>query len=185
MNKSGQMVSIDFLISIIAVTLAIGLLIQFTETKTYNEKEELEWLELKQVAETASELLVNNPNIVCELVDESGNHIQYLSNCIPKRNPNPDRITKEDMGIPAGYECWIDKDDLKLHTHNSQGCSRQPPGADIENVYSVTRKVIFYNKSNSQQVSKETLHICMGEITGDCAAEGLEEDEFTLKVWKA
>lgn len=91
--------SLDFLISVAAVVLAIGLIIQFAEIKTYNEKEEMQWLELKQVAETAADLLVSNPDTSCDVKD-----VAKIMNCIDSSKT----INANDLAIPSGYEFSIE-----------------------------------------------------------------------------
>jgi len=181
MNAKGQVMSLDFLISIIAITLAIGLLLQFAELKVYNEQEEMEWLQIKEIAETASGLLVNSPEVVCELVDTRGDSLGFLPNCIPKVNAAGYRITKQELAIPAGFECKIDKDDAKLHTDD---CIKTPLPADKKNIYAITRTVVFYDGTGApagrHKISKAKLEECMQGLSG-C---GLEKSDVTLWVWK-
>lgn len=199
-NEKGQIMTMDFLISVVAVTLAIGLLIQFAEIKTYNEKEEIAWLELKEIAETASDRLVSNPDIVCELVDtynESGAGSYYntmnnaniilighLDNCIPKINANNFRIEKSDLGIPAGYECEIDNEAITAGEILTDCTDNLPAGKDY---YSVTRKIVLFtgtgNNDAKKKIAKVDWETCMGNTAaGSCP---LNESDITIKVWKA
>ena len=69
MNKNGQIFSLDFIISVILAVLAIGLILNFSELTVQNMKENEIFEELQIVGETASDLLVSNPDIVCKLVE--------------------------------------------------------------------------------------------------------------------
>ncbi len=75
--QKGQIFSLDFLISLVAVTAAIGLMIQAIEVNTYYQKEETQHSELRAVAETAAGLIVAGNDTTC--VDATG---QHLINCV-------------------------------------------------------------------------------------------------------
>jgi len=111
--KKGQMFSLDFLISLIAITAAVGLLIQTVEINTYNLKEESQFNEIKAIAETAGNLLVSNPDVICMLVDDTetagGGNVDalgYIPNCLSKMNP------LQLGGIPRGQ--WDEANDRPL-----------------------------------------------------------------------
>ncbi|MDP6584326.1 MAG: hypothetical protein QF535_06695 [Anaerolineales bacterium] len=179
MNEKGQIMAMDFLISVIAVTLAVGLLIQFAEIKTYNENDDIAWLELKEIAESAADRLVGSPNIVCELIDAGGNPLYSLMNCLPRIN-SP-RMDKEDLGIPpTGFDCLLEETEIGTGVHpNSSNCEGDP--TDVENVYSISRKVVIFNQGNNYQISKSQLNEC---LTGNPSCK-LNEQTIRLKVWKA
>jgi len=178
LDKRGQIFSLDFLISLIALTLALGLLIQFAEIKTYNENEELQWLELKGVAETAADLLVSNPDIVCELKDEGGSPLHSLMNCLPHINSL--RISQQWMAISADYDCLIETPGAGQQLHpQSYDCKGDPTGS--ENVYSVDRKVVIFNGGNRYQISKGELEDCL-KSDPNCK---MYEQTVRLRVWKA
>jgi hypothetical protein len=75
--EKGQIFSLDFLISMAVVMVAIGLVIQAAETGAYNAKEARIQGELGSVAETAADLMVAGNETTC--VDARGEH---LMNCI-------------------------------------------------------------------------------------------------------
>lgn len=75
--KKGQIFSLDFLISLVAVTAAVGLLIQTTEVNVYYQKETMRSNGIKAAAETVADLIVGSNDITCE--DADGDH---LLNCI-------------------------------------------------------------------------------------------------------
>lgn len=184
--EKGQVFSLDFLVSLAAVTLAIGLLFQAVEVRAYSQKEGEMRAELEMVAETAADLLVSNPEIVCELVDYEGSHISYLENCIPKINTSGSRISNTKMGIPDGYGCKLANSERgTLQTEDCLGAG-QPLPDNVENIYSVKRNAALYNGTGSteqkKQIKKEELEVCMGNTAGTC---NLEQSEITLWVWRS
>ena len=169
MNKKGQIVSIDFLLSIILVVFAVGMIIQFTEQNSYIEKQELIFNDLKRVGDTAGTLIVSNPDIVCSLVDNfSGEVIDSLNNCIPA---NAD-INKEVLGIPAGYECNLTVQGITFPVNECD--SAVPTDKDI---YSVKREVVTY--TTIKDVPKSVIENC---AKGDSCA--FNQATIHLRVWK-
>ena len=136
MNQKGQIITLDFLISLIAITLAIGILLQFAEVKAYNEKEELQWVELTEIAETASNLLVSSPEISCE---EDG---IYLVNCIDTSNDFSLPETGEKLAIPSGYGFAIEGEGIGPSANI-------PDGVDF---YSVKR-LVSLNGGNAEEIT--------------------------------
>ncbi len=75
--KKGQIFSLDFLISMVVIMAAVGLLIQATEFNTYNMKEERMYNEMRNVAKIAANLIVSSNETTCS--DGLGGH---LMNCV-------------------------------------------------------------------------------------------------------
>jgi len=73
----GQIFSLDLLISLVAVTVAVGLILQTIEVNTYYQKADRPAKELKAVAETTASLLMASNETTC--LDSTGEHIM---NCI-------------------------------------------------------------------------------------------------------
>jgi len=82
--KKGQLISLDFLISIILVVLSIGLIMQLSEVENYNFKDKTLRDETYIRGKTAASLLVNSPETTCELVDirDKNKIISPISNCL-------------------------------------------------------------------------------------------------------
>ncbi len=198
MDKKGQIFSLDFLLSIILVVLALGLILNFMELHEYNMKEEELRIGLNAVGETAADLLVSGPDIVCELVDtyneSTGKYyninnpnvkrIGYLANCIPKINAVAFRITKEDLAIPGGYKCKIDNAAIRAgELQTGCGDALQP---DVDNIYSAKRIIVLYSGTGSpadkKKIAKKDLEECMK--SGEGAGCPLKQSEITLWVWK-
>lgn len=167
--QKGQLFSLDFLVSLIVVMLAIGLVFQFSELQTYDLKDKMLFDETKRVAETASNMLVGNPAILCKLVEEgTANQISYLSNCIDSSNPSA--LTKNNLGIPAAYNCNADGITIT-------DCSSIPTSA-AKNSYSVKRTILLH----SGNLSKKDYDNCINLPSGTCTA--FTEKEVTLTIWK-
>jgi len=203
--QRGQVFSLDFLISLIAVMAAIGLMIHAVELNTYALKEERQQAELKAVAETAGNMLVSNPAIVCYLVDGSGNVLGSLNNCLSMVDTStvpPARweaggpiekglwraragrvkiLTKEDLGIPNDYGCSISTTDGGLGGNRRLvvfNCEETAP-VDKKNIYSAKRAVVVYNQADDSTVTKSELEDCMAG--GAC---NLNSGTVTIEVWK-
>ena len=93
--KKGQIFSLDFLISLVALTAAVGLMIQAIEVETYYEKERTTYDEMKLVAGTAADLLVASNETTC--IDAAGNR---LMNCIDSTidSSDTDRLISNKYG---------------------------------------------------------------------------------------
>ena len=202
MNRKGQIFSLDLLMSLVVAVLALGLLVQAMEINAYETKEQSLNEELKIIGETAADLLVSNPNIVCALIDNVANEITLdsLPNCLvlcsppcPPADPQGEAIgfwknrkdktviMKEDLGIPTGYDCMIDIDYDGSERVASQ-CADEEPPSDIKNVYSAQRNVVVYTNSDNPLVPKTELYICIADPADpNCH---LVEGTVTLKVWK-
>ena len=80
----GQIFSLDFLISLVAITAAVGLMVQAIEVNTYYQKESRDFIEMKAVAETAADLLIASQATTCYDSDTD----QYMIQCV-RNDLNP------------------------------------------------------------------------------------------------
>jgi hypothetical protein len=64
--EKGQVFSLDFLISLVAVVAAVGLMLQAVEVNTYAQKEERMYNEMKMAAETAADLITLGNDTTCQ-----------------------------------------------------------------------------------------------------------------------
>lgn len=196
MNNKGQLFSLDLIIAIALVILAVGLLYRQAELFQYFSKDSDIQSELYRIGLNASNQLVSNPAIVCELVDAASppNVIGYLPNCLAPIINNGGNcpaglqelgITKSSLGIPEGYDCSID---FKFGKSNEQCliklCNANSSSAS-ENVFSIERKIVRKTASakdndwKDRTFSKADFDSC---VRGSCTA--LEESSFILQVWK-
>lgn len=176
--QKGQLFSLDFIISMVAVTAAIALLIHGIEVNAYSQKEQELHNELKQVAEAAADLLVSNPDIVCELVENAGGEISSLNNCLPLIDQL--RISKTNLGISGDFKCELTKvsggQDL-----DSDSFDCKDDASTAENVASIERQVVVFDGGGqSYKITKAELEACLNKQP---ACE-LSEAKIRLKVWK-
>lgn len=117
--ERGQIFSLDFLISMVLITAAIGLLIQATEFNTYSMKEERMYNEMRNVARIAANLIVSSNETTCE-----DGEVGHLMNCVDSVNGNFAPITSfltasgykydiDPLG-PAGESVWVDEDFVEV-----------------------------------------------------------------------
>ncbi len=183
MKQKGQIFSLDVLISIVLIIVALGVAMRFFELKEYETKELMEQLELERVGSAASELLVNNPNLVCELTAVlTGTKLNSLSNCLNKNQ----QILKADLGISENSVPAQNKFDCRIefaYDAASQlaigDCTSVVP-ATAKNVFAATRKIVV---TNSKQVPKNEFNNCTdSDPATNCVV--FTAGTATLKVWK-
>jgi len=83
--KKGQIISLDFIMSLVLLVLAVGLVLQLSEIENYNFKDKELKDDTQIMGKTAANNLVNSPKLVCELVDfrDQNTVLSYMSNCLP------------------------------------------------------------------------------------------------------
>ncbi|MBI4044876.1 MAG: hypothetical protein HY392_04155 [Candidatus Diapherotrites archaeon] len=170
MKTRGQIVSLDYVISLILIMLAIGLLLNFFELQAVNAKEAQLENELKSIAQGATRLALASPDIACILTNNADTKdIGVLPNCIPSE---PGRLTKEKLGIPAWFGCAI----MPAGIFTGTGCLDETPD-DVENYYSMTRKILV--KNGAPDVNKLALEKCVNSV--NCP---LADANLTIAVWR-
>ncbi|MCX6799069.1 MAG: hypothetical protein NTW59_03175 [Candidatus Diapherotrites archaeon] len=158
--RKGQVFTLDLLISLVAATLAIGLLFHTMETRIYNQKGAELSSDLKRVADNAGNMLAASNQIICELRDaDSTTHIDYLNNCIDTTKINSSNA-KSLMGIPDGYGA-------RVYFGGTEWGDDLPP-SDIDFIEE-TRTVILHD----------------GPVFKDAfEAHSFSTEDFTIRVWK-
>ncbi|MBN2067503.1 MAG: hypothetical protein JW744_03475 [Candidatus Diapherotrites archaeon] len=155
-GKKGQLFSLDFVLSMIAVTAAIGLLLHSIEVNAYNQKEGMLRDELKQVAETAADLIIAGNGTACAL----GSTGEHLVNCVQSNTAGP---TIRAL-FPAGYAYQVctspDVMDVGCGSHSEQ------------DFYEAKRIIVTHDRA----LGKDDFE------SGDFAAG---EVEISVRVWKA
>jgi hypothetical protein len=101
MQKKGQLFSLDFIISMVAVTAAIALLLHSIEVNAYSQKEQQLHDELRQVAETAADLLIASNDTSCQIkiTGMGAPDRPHLVNCV-NENANTNDLKAI---VPDGY----------------------------------------------------------------------------------
>ncbi len=210
--KKGQLISMDFLMSIVLVVLSIGLIMQLSEVENYNFKDKTLRDETHIRGKTASTLLVNSPETTCELVDirDENQIISPISNCLTefpgtticggteeaclgwdeygKDNRAFKPIRKKFLGLPDNYSCYIKvvggKANPDLNATLLTECESSPP-ALAKNVYAIKLDVMIHNERISG--SERTLTVDKNEFEHCISGEGLcsmYPATITFMVWK-
>ncbi|MFH1752131.1 MAG: hypothetical protein ABH821_04310 [archaeon] len=170
-THKGQIMSLDFVLSVVIIALVIGVIVQWQELNAYNLKDAEINNELKRIALNASELAVSSPAIVCEMQGAGGTSLRYLNNCIDLEKI--DLITKKDLGIPEDFECLI-----KTENGSETFTACDDTETKVENKFSFKREIV----SITGVLSKEEFENCADkEIITNC---NLVEDNLIIEVWK-
>ncbi|MFH1239986.1 MAG: hypothetical protein V1672_02110 [Candidatus Diapherotrites archaeon] len=178
MNSKAQIASLDFILSVVLVVVALGLTMQTIETNQYTMKEMEVHNELARIGETAADILVSHPDVTCDLLDNSSVKIGELQNCIVKSvfNGKTHSEIKILLGVPSDYDLRIDLDQGSNFQGNQVNVSNPS-----ESYYSADRLIVFWSPANQPGIKKQKLYLqCM---TGVGCGE-LQNRALTVKVWK-
>ncbi|MBI4053614.1 MAG: hypothetical protein HY394_06280 [Candidatus Diapherotrites archaeon] len=176
--QKGQIASLDFLIGLSLVILATGLMLRFMEFQGYDLKESVASAELRGVAETASDLLVSNPDWNCKITSAVGGAtLLSLSNCLTNQSKSTIN-DKTKLGISSGYGCSITDDAGNYFL--ASACKDAVP-SNAPDVASVDREINLVAINGTLNVPKAAIENCMsGADTATCAPKTLR-----VKVWRA
>jgi len=165
-RQKGQLFSLDFIISMVAVTAAIGLLIHGIEVNAYSQKEQQLYDELKQVAETAADLLVTSDGTTCEIQSLGGPAKVYLVNCLDEG-----KIGSLGDLFPNGY-CY------ESSSTNGSSSLEDNCGVahNVQDFYEAKREIVTLNLPLNKKDFEECLR--------GAATCKLDEDTITIKVWR-
>jgi len=193
--KKGQLVSLDFIMSLILVVLAIGLVMQISEIENYNFKDKELKDETQIIGKTAALNLINSSKTTCELVDvrDENKIISYMSNCLPEwampladcggtksackeldpygtNNRAFKPILKLFLGLPENYSCYIKVTGGKASGNAEllSDCEGSAP-ALAKNVYAIDLNVMIHNEVIA--ASGKTLTVGKAELE-DCIENG-------------
>jgi len=141
MKRKGQIMTVDFVFSLILLMLALGYTFRIAEANEYRLKEEQLFGDLQRVGSAASELMVASPAFACEITMGT---TQYFSHCVNRAKLLA--ATKDKLGIPSAvgrdyhFEILVDK------AHEAGDSAPDPSVAgdtDARFIYSEERKVIL------------------------------------------
>lgn len=111
-KQKGQIFSLDFLLAMGMVVLAIGLMLNFYELNANYAKEERVKSEITAIAINATEVLLSNEK--CDLQGGVGsnkfNNQGYEVFGCAKITKNAPPINKDEIMIPEGYSCRAEID---------------------------------------------------------------------------
>ena len=211
MKQKGQIFSLDLLISVVLVVIAISIAMQFLELKQLEAKESSEQAELERVGNTAAELLVNSPDIVCDIAERDQPNptvLSLLSNCITVADPNATPqgqyfpknwgkgwwdssgrnvrglkfSSKQALGIPDNYKCLILIRDAADPSLVYDFTTECTDDIPQEqNNYFSANRNIVFSKSTGGYLTKFGVSVCM---TGDPTNCPFVKAIADLKVWK-
>lgn len=136
MNARGQIFTLDALVSLILVMLALGLVFALFETRTYAQQEKLVWLELESAGSSAIDQLIMTPEFTCAL--NHPNALTYsLPNCvIPSTVENQFQAgtLSRALGLSNQYNIQI--------TGLTIAPLGNSPSSDVKFIYSESRRIV-------------------------------------------
>ena len=105
MMEKGQMFSLDLLLSLVLVFLAVGLLFRGMEFAAYSGADERGFADIKRVAETTGNMVVGFPGINCLLENTN----IRLVNCVDGVSLGTLTLAtaREELAIPDEYDFSI------------------------------------------------------------------------------
>jgi len=167
--EKGQIISLDFVFSLVLVVLALGLLVRVSEANNYRMKQEEIFGELQRVGRVASASLANSEEFTCQVNDIGGAPIYNPVNCIDKGELNGKLgpgLGKSDLRMSNEFEYKIA---IGAETWESAPLDED----NTPNYYSEKRKVIV----NNGAMTKAEMENCM--------ETGCAEETLTLWVWRS
>jgi len=172
MKRKGQIMTVDFVFSLILLMLALGYTFRIAEANEYRLKEEQMFNDLQRIGSAASELMVASPDFTCEAT--MGGSTQYFSHCVNRNKLS--NATEDELGIPAGsnYHFEILINDVHLTGDNAPDPSNAG-NTDARFIYSEERTAIL----NNGNPALATIEACFDG--GACA---LTTRDIMIKLWK-
>ncbi|MCD6247301.1 MAG: hypothetical protein J7J87_02605 [Candidatus Diapherotrites archaeon] len=161
MNKRGQLASLDAILSLVLLMLALGYAFRVAEANFYALKQDELIYETKAVGSAAAELLVTSEETTCEVTTDTGNNF-YITNCIDTSkltNLNQKLLLNNIFGVRVKWAGGSAGDSLP---------------SDDRTIYSEKRVVMLHGGS----ITKAELEQCF-KGTGGCS-----RDTITIYVWR-
>jgi hypothetical protein len=172
MKPNGQLLSLDFLLAIGLVILALGVSLKFSHQAVFEWQEQQERNELEKRGENAVLLLMSNPENTCEIKDTGGNGLgEHVNNCVNSATPSP--ITKETVGLPEEWDYSI----LNETTGGTWIAGNPSIPSGTPNVFSADVKAILSDSDG--MITKAGLYSCLKK--SGCT---LEEKTIRVMIWK-
>jgi len=193
MHEKGQVFTVDFIISISIVMLALGIGLQLNELNFYASNEDESYARLESIGRVASDLLVMHPKLNCPVVSiTDDSNIDHLPNtwCVTKvkaefqSDLTVEPITERDLGIPGKYRCRleIDPDTYTIETTLDLGtvdfCRDSLPLLEDTNYMFTSDRIILLANDNDVKES-EVWNCRIGG--GGCV---FSKAVLTLHVWR-
>lgn len=171
-NAKGQIYSLDFLIAAGLLVLAIGMLLNYYETSTYQAKEARTKNELNAIALTAGNIISAKANCA---ETAFGNQGYLVYGCI-----DPDdlsTLTKGQLLVPFEFKCQV-----MLNNSQKSGCSDILSATKNETDVAIVQKNILTITNPATTLSKESYDKC---ISNNGCSGVYSESILLVKVWRA
>lgn len=172
MNSKAQIASLDFILSVVLVVVALGLIMQTIEVNQYTMKEMEINNELERIGETAADILVSHPDVTCDVYNQGGTiKIAELQNCVMKKYVPS--LTKSLLGINNDYDCKIEG----ITINQGNPCANTAP--NNKQIYSADRLIMSWNPAGNVLTKKQIIKCMNGHGCGQ-----FQPTVMTLKIWK-
>lgn len=169
MQKKGQFFSLDFLLAMGLMVLAMGIVIKFSEQTVFDWQEKQQQTQLENSAKTAVLLLLSNPKLTCEITAADGTPLGiHVNNCIDARSPN---FTQTTLGLPPELQF-----DIYNQNTDTTLASTGTPNPDTPAVFKTTINAVVSNGP----ILKASLYHCLQQKS-NC---DLIQQTIQVTVWK-
>lgn len=167
MSEKGQVITLDMIVALIIIVLAVAYMVQIMEMQQNSALGEMSYMRLKDKAISVGNLLVGNPDNQCELADANGT-VMLMPGTV-----TPNAITKQSLGLTEDYRC------------NIQGLATECNDVlqpEIKDVFIEKRKVLVCS-ATSTPGKITTNELKTARSTTDLSGIGPER-EVTITIWK-
>jgi hypothetical protein len=155
LNEKGQLISVDFLYSLVLFMATLGVAIVMVETHQYQVKQEQAFDKVANAGRIAAQLFVSNPELLCTVVARDGTELYKLNNCYNNYDASG-TITPEMLGLDGS------RFDFEVVIESSIGTTERHiagvtlPAGLSKNIYSERRIII----DGAQSIQKYDLELC-------------------------
>jgi len=161
-NRNGQLLSLDAILSLVLLMLALGYAFRVAEANFYALKQDELIYETKAVGSAAAELLVTSEETTCEVTTNTGNNF-YITNCI-----DTSKLTN------LNQKLLLNDNNFGVRVEWSTGNAGDALPSDDRTIYSEKRVVML----RSGSIGKDELEQCFN------GAGGCPRDTITIYVWR-
>lgn len=182
MKKNGQLLSLDFLLAIGLVILALGIVLKFSGMSAFEWQEQQEQTELENAGKTAVLLLLSNPQLTCEIKNVDGSLLgMHLNNCIDWSKP----FSQASLGLPNDWNYSI-RNQTDYHFPLIRSTQRVDVNGSPVDSPSALFAVDFNAMVSNGPVFKSTVYNCLKtkDWTGQPLPCGFQKNMIGIKVWK-
>ena len=168
-NHSGQLASLDLLIMLLSLFLALGMVSGFSEFNFISLKETADRSSLHSIAENAFTIMLSNSPVSCRLEDQT-----IIPDCIVDFGLTA--VTASDLHLPPEIDFNITG--LNNLTLPNNPIPKNSGYIELQKNILV---VSFNPKSSPDFLEKKWAECYSGSPS--CASSGIESRKINLKVW--